>query len=67
MAFADKAASDSAGRMGRPPLNPEDETKTTLVRLEKGIMARIDALAGKNGRAKWLRQAALEKLAREKE
>lgn len=44
------------GRMGRPPMDLEP----LLVRLPKGMAERIDAVAGKNRRAEFIREA-LEK------
>lgn len=65
MPVADLSVSDSAPRMGRPPLNRDSETKTTLVRLEADMMARLDALAGPNRRAAFIREAVAEKLERD--
>lgn len=59
--LAEKPIPDSAGRMGRPPLH----NKPTQVRLPEAVMAQIDAVAGRNQRAKFIREAVLEKLARE--
>ncbi|UWQ29929.1 hypothetical protein [Leisingera sp. M523] len=47
--------------MGRPSLN----VKQTAVRLQQADLERIDALKGANQRAKFIREAVKEKLARE--
>lgn len=47
-------------RMGRPPLN----VKPMLVRLPDGVAERIDAVAGKNRRAEFIREAVEAELAR---
>lgn len=60
--LAEKVIPDSAGRMGRPPLG----NKATQVRLPETVMAQIDALTGRNQRAKFIREAVIEKLARER-
>lgn len=46
--------------MGRPPLR----VKPTVVRLPHGMAERIDKIAGKNRRAKFLREAAERELKR---
>jgi predicted DNA-binding protein len=46
--------------MGRPPLN----VKPTNVRLPKGAGERIDAIAGEQNRAKFIREAILKELKR---
>lgn len=51
-------------RMGRPPLNRKSVTKPTLVRLTEDVAARIDALAGPNKRAEFIREAIDKELAR---
>jgi hypothetical protein len=48
--------SGTAPRMGRPPM----DVKPMLVRLPEGMAERIDAVAGKNRRAEFIREA-LEK------
>lgn len=49
--------------MGRPPLG----IKTTTVRLPEQVMARIEAVAGKNRMAQFIREAVeAELLRREK-
>lgn len=58
--MTDKAVSDSAPRMGRPPLG----IISTTVRLSKDTLERIDAVAGKNRRAEFIRVAVEEALAR---
>lgn len=49
-------------RMGRPPMN----VKPTLVRLPEGVPERIDAIAGPNRRAEFIREA-IEKELRKRE
>jgi hypothetical protein len=44
---------DTARRMGRPPL----KVKPMLVRLPEGMAERIDAIAGENRRAEFIREA----------
>jgi len=51
--------SDTSRRMGRPSL----KVKPTLVRLSDGIAERIDAIAGKNRRADFIREAVEKELA----
>lgn len=46
--------------MGRPPL----KVKPTLVRLPEGVAERIDAVAGKNRRAEFIREAIENELKR---
>lgn len=46
--------------MGRPPLN----VKPVLVRLPDGTPERIDAIAGKNKRAEFIREAVEAELKR---
>jgi predicted DNA-binding protein len=46
--------------MGRPPLG----VKPVLVRLPDGMAERIDALAGKNRRAEFIREAVEKELKR---
>jgi predicted DNA-binding protein len=46
--------------MGRPPMN----VKAILVRLPDGIAERIDALAGKNRRAEFIREAVEREIKR---
>jgi len=58
--FSDIKISDSAPRMGRPPLG----VKPTLVRLPKGTAEHIDALVGKNRRAEFIRNAVEKELER---
>lgn len=48
------------GRMGRPPLN----VKPMLVRLPEGMAERIDAVAGENRRAEFIREAVEKELKR---
>lgn len=50
--------------MGRPPLSKKSETKPVLVRLTDDVAARIDALAGPNKRAEFIRDAIDRELAR---
>lgn len=51
----------TARRMGRPPLN----VKPTMVRLTEEIRQRIEAVAGPNRMAVFIRDAIEEKLRRE--
>jgi predicted DNA-binding protein len=46
--------------MGRPPMN----VKPMLVRLPEGTAERIDAIAGKNNRAEFIREAIEREIAR---
>ena len=48
------------GRMGRPPLN----VKPTVVRLSEETLRRIEALAGKNRMAEFIREAVERELKR---
>lgn len=48
------------GAMGRPPLNLQQ----TLVRLPKDAAGRIDTIAGKKNRAKFIREAVMKELER---
>lgn len=43
--------------MGRPPLKAGEKTVTTAVRLTQNTMARIEAVAGKNRMAAFIREA----------
>lgn len=52
--------SDTPRRMGRPSL----KVKPTLVRLPEGIPERIDAVAGPNKRAEFIRDAVERELKR---
>lgn len=54
------SVSDTRPRMGRPALG----VKPTQVRLSADVMARIDALAGPNKRAQFIREAVEAELAR---
>lgn len=47
-------------RMGRPPL----KVKPTVVRLPEGMAERIDAIAGENRRAEFIREAVEKELRR---
>lgn len=47
-------------RMGRPPMN----LKPTLVRLPLDVVERIDAIAGPNRRAEFIREAVEAELKR---
>lgn len=51
--------------MGRPPLSIKSDTKMTGVRLTEDVRQRIEAVAGPNRMAAFIRDAVLEKLARE--
>lgn len=58
----------TASRMGRPPLKKDVETKPTLVRLDADTRARIEAIAGPNRMAGFIREAIVsELLKRERE
>lgn len=50
----------TATRMGRPPLG----VKATLVRLAPEVLARIDAIAGPQKRAEFIREAVERELKR---
>lgn len=52
--------SDTARRMGRPPMN----LKPTLVRLPVDVAERIEALVGPNRMAAFIREAIEAELAR---
>jgi len=58
--LTDKAISPTPPRMGRPPLNVE----ATTVRLPRDVLKRIDALAGPNRRAQFIREAVETELAK---
>ena len=58
--LSDKAIPASRSRMGRPALG----LKPTLVRLDPDVLERIDALAGPNKRAIFIREAVEAELAR---
>ena len=48
---------DTAPRMGRPPLNRDSDTKMTGVRLTVEVRRRIEALVGPNRMAAFIREA----------
>lgn len=50
--------------MGRPPLKSDVATHTTVVRLPVDLRERIEAIAGKNQMAKFIRAAIEAELAR---
>lgn len=56
--------SGTTRRMGRPPLSKKSDTKPVLVRLTEAVAARIDALAGPNKRAEFIREAVEKELKR---
>lgn len=56
---------DTARRMGRPPLSLGSRTITTAVRLTADVMRRIESVAGPNRMAAFIREAVEEKLQRE--
>lgn len=58
--MTDFPISDSAGRMGRPPMN----VKPTLVRLTQEALDRIEKVAGPNQRAAFIREAVDNELDR---
>lgn len=55
---------DRAARMGRPPLSTSSKTKTTAVRLTDEVVRRIEAVAGPNRMAAFIREAVENELAR---
>lgn len=59
-----KPTSAIAPRMGRPPLKSNIPTKPTLVRLTEDVADRIDAIAGPNKRAAFIREAIEAELKR---
>ena len=59
-ALTQLSISDSAPKMGRPPLN----VKPTVVRLSQEVIDRIDAVAGPNQRAAFIREAVDRELER---
>ena len=62
MALTDFQGTDRPARMGRPSLN----VKETKVRLTDEQRARIEAVAGPNRMAAFIREAIEEKLERER-
>lgn len=60
-----KPQSHTHRRMGRPPLKIDIDTKPTMVRLTADVRDRIEAAAGKNRMAIFMREAIEEKLLRE--
>ncbi|MBN8848183.1 MULTISPECIES: hypothetical protein [unclassified Sphingomonas] len=60
MASTHKAVADNPARMGRPPLG----VRPLTVRLSAEQIARIEAVAGPNKTAAFIRDAVTEKLAR---
>lgn len=52
--------SATPARMGRPPMN----VKPMLVRLPEGMPERIDAIAGRNNRAEFIREAIEREIVR---
>jgi hypothetical protein len=50
--------------MGKPPLNKDSETKPTQVRLTADLRARIEAAAGPNRMASFIREAIENELVR---
>jgi len=55
---------DKRGRMGRPPLKANVETKATMVRLTEDVRQRIEALVGPNQMAAFIREAVEAELRR---
>ncbi len=51
--------------MGRPPLSSASKTTTTAVRLPDDLKRRVEAIAGPNRMAAFIREAVEEKLARD--
>lgn len=58
--MTDFPISDSAARMGRPPMN----VKPTVVRLTQEALDRIEKVAGPNQRASFIREAVDNELDR---
>lgn len=58
--MTEKAISATTPRMGRPKM----DVKPTLVRLPDGTPERIDAVAGPNKRAEFIREAVEKELRR---
>ncbi len=56
--------SDMSRRMGRPPLNTKSDTKPTMVRLTDDVRQRIEAVAGPNRMAVFIREAIEAELKR---
>ena len=52
------------GDVGRPPLKKDVETVQTIVRLTADTRARIEAVAGKNRMAGFIREAVENELTR---
>lgn len=50
--------------VGRPPLSRDTETKPTMVRLTASVRARIEAVAGPNRMAEFIREAIEAELVR---
>lgn len=50
--------------MGRPPLKKDAQTKPTMVRLTEDTRQRIEAVAGKNRMAVFIREAVERELER---
>ena len=50
--------------MGRPPLKKDKQTMPTMVRLHEDTRQRIEAVAGKNRRATFIREAIENELDR---
>lgn len=61
MTLTKNPGTDTPARMGRPPMN----VKETKVRLTDEQRKRIEALAGPNRMAEFIRQAIAEKLDRD--
>lgn len=60
--LCDYPMADTPRRMGRPPLSRESITKVTQVRLTADVMRRIDAIAGPNRMASFIRDAVMRAL-----
>ena len=52
-------------RMGRPPLKQTSVTKPTMVRLTEDVRGRIEAVAGPNRMAEFIREAIEAELKRQ--
>ena len=56
--------SDTSPRMGRPPLGLKSKTVQTAIRLTDEVKARIEAVAGPNRMAEFIRDAIEAELKR---
>lgn len=58
------AISDTPPKMGRPPLKKSEKTVATQIRLPFDMRARIEAVAGENRMAVFIREAIEAELIR---